>query len=374
MMTVVKEKQGAADPGSRTRTVPAAGPASGQKRLKTGSMFMPNVSEKRLVRMCAKEKNKLAKLRLLACIMRKRDYSIRKICRELAMPYSTVRDWLVRMQERGLRARFNRVRHGRKSRLPKSFLRTVRSWLKNRPKKYGFESGSWQLNLVLEMIRRRFGTDCRCKERTLRRMLKRIGFSYRKARPVPPKSASKSEQEEFKAAAGRRAKELVTEGYDVFVEDEAAVGMSQEPGYGWRPKGGRDEIQTGFSKKGVSLLGIMGTDTLYVRMADSANSETFKGFLGDVRKKHPKFYMVLDNASYHKSHTVREYVAGTGGDVEMEFLPPRTPQLNQIENVWRDLKKRLAGRYFKSTEELKAAITAILEKEMGNRLVGYLVN
>ena len=58
----------------------------------------------------------------------------------------------------------------------------------------------------------------------------------------------------------------------------------------------------------------------------------------------------------------------------MEFLPPRTPQLNQIENVWRDLKKRLAGRYFKSTEELKAAITAILEKEMGNRLVGYLVN
>ena len=56
------------------------------------------------------------------------------------------------------------------------------------------------------------------------------------------------------------------------------------------------------------------------------------------------------------------------------ILPPRTPQLNQIENVWRDLKKRLAGRYFKSTEELKAAMTAILEKEMGNRLVGYLVN
>ena len=160
----------------------------------------------------------------------------------------------------------------------------------------------------------------------------------------------------------------------MFVEDEAAVGMSQKPGYGWRPTGGCDEIQTGFSKKAASLFGIMGTDTLYVRITDSANSETFKEFLGDVRKKHPKFYMVLDNASYHHSHTVQEYVAGTGGDVDLEFLPPRTPQLNQIENVWRDLKKRLAGRYFKSTEELKAAITVILEKEMGNRLVGYLVN
>ena len=190
-----------------------------------------------------------------------------------------------------MKARFNRVRHGRKSRLPKSFLRTVRLWLKNRPKKYGSESGSWQLNLVLEMIRRRFGTDyCCCKARTLRGILKRVGLSYRKTRPVPLKSASKSEQEGFKAtAAGRKVKGLANEGYAVFVEDEAAVGMSQKPDYGWRPKGGHDEIQTGFSKKTASLLGILGMDTLYVRMADSANSETFKEFLGDVRKKHPKF-------------------------------------------------------------------------------------
>ena len=78
-------------------------------------------------------------------------------------------------------------------------------------------------------------------------------------------------------AAGRRAKELVTEGYDVFVEDEAAVGMSQEPGYGWRPN---SEIQTGFSKKGVSLLGIMGTDTLYVRMADLQTPRRSRGSSG----------------------------------------------------------------------------------------------
>ena len=64
---------------------------------------------------------------------------------------------------------------------------------------------------------------------------------------------------------------------------------------------------------------------------------------------------------------------GTGGDIEREFLPPYTLQLNQIENVWRDLKKRLADRYFRSIEELKTAITVILEKEMNHRLKGYLV-
>ena len=41
--------------------------------------------------------------------------------------------------------------------------------------------------------------------------------------------------------------------------------------------------------------------------------------------------------------------------------------------MWRYLKKRLAGRFFRSLDELKTAITAILEREAGNRLKGYLV-
>ena len=41
--------------------------------------------------------------------------------------------------------------------------------------------------------------------------------------------------------------------------------------------------------------------------------------------------------------------------------------------MWRDLKERLACRFFWSLDELKAEITAILEREMGNRLKGYLV-
>ena len=44
-----------------------------------------------------------------------------------------------------------------------------------------------------------------------------------------------------------------------------------------------------------------------------------------------------------------------------------------IETAWRDLKRRLAGRHFRSTDELKRAITTIVECEMGNRLKGYRV-
>ena len=71
---------------------------------------------------------------------------------------------------------------------------------------------------------------------------------------------------------------------------------------------------------------------------------------------------------------VNDYVKDTNGDIELEYLPPYTPQLNQIENVWRDLKRRLSGRYFKSIDELKKAIIVILANEMNHRLKGYLVD
>ena len=106
---------------------------------------------------------------------------------------------------------------------------------------------------------------------------------------------------------------------------------------------------------------------------DSANSGAFLQFLEEIRRDHPRLYMVLDNASYHKSKAVMGYVESAAGDVELEFLPPYTPQLNPVETVWRDLKRRLAGSFFRSLDELKAAITTILEREIGNKLKGYLV-
>ena len=55
-----------------------------------------------------KERDRGAKFRLLACRDRKKGHGIREISRDLQTSYLTVRDWLVRMRERGLKGRFNR--------------------------------------------------------------------------------------------------------------------------------------------------------------------------------------------------------------------------------------------------------------------------
>ena len=293
-------------------------------KLKSGEAFMADVSEKRLEKAARKEKDKIAKFRLLACLGRKRGHSIRRIAEDLKTPYSTIRDWLLRMRDRGLEGRLDRKPKGRTGKIPLRILHGARDWLKKSPKLCGFETGSWQMDMAIETIRRKYGVAV--KARTLRRWLHRIGFSWRKDRYVPHRSASREEQDGFKKRVGERAAERRAAGRAVFVEDEAAVQRSQNPAYGWRPTGGREQTRASFSRESVWIFGAMSQDELRIRIVESTNSGTFQEFLEEIRRDHPQFFMVLDNASYHKSKAVREYVGSAGGDIELEFLPPYTPR------------------------------------------------
>ena len=192
-----------------------------EKTLGSGSGFMPNVGRKRLLQSIRVEKDPVARDRLLACYYRKEGWSIRHICEIMIRSYSTIRDWLWRMQDGGLRCRHDKERGRRKCKIPKAAFQAVRRWVRKDPSDFKFESGSWQLNLLLEMIREHFGLECNA--RTLRRWLRRIRLSWRKSRHVPYKTASKSVQMEFKQKAGEQARQMRAAGCAVFTEDEAAV-------------------------------------------------------------------------------------------------------------------------------------------------------
>ena len=71
--------------------------------------------------------------------------------------------------------------------------------------------------------------------------------------------------------------------------------------------------------------------------------------------------MILDNASCHKSAALNDFIKSTHGKIKLIYLPPHTPQLNPIEKQWDVLKKLLAGKYFKSAEDLVDAINTLIE-------------
>lgn len=49
--------------------------------------------------------------------------------------------------------------------------------------------------------------------------------------------------------------------------------------------------------------------------------------------------MILDNAAFHKSEKIRELV--TSANCELEYLPPYSPDLNEIEHYWFPIKNRV---------------------------------
>ena len=98
-------------------------------------------------------------------------------------------------------------------------------------------------------------------------------------------------------------------------------------------------------------------------------------FLKKIWKIHKKFVLILDNASYHTSSRVDEFIKSTKGDIKLIFLPSYTPQLNAIETQWRVLKRRLAGRYFKTIEEFRNAIRQVIRDEMKPvKVMDYITN
>ena len=86
--------------------------------------------------------------------------------------------------------------------------------------------------MVNEMIRRETGRHAR--PRTLRRILRRLGLSYSKPRPVPHKTAPAEEQDMFKESVKRTILGVSGHRYAVLAVDEAGVMRGTSLGYGWR--------------------------------------------------------------------------------------------------------------------------------------------
>jgi DDE superfamily endonuclease len=72
--------------------------------------------------------------------------------------------------------------------------------------------------------------------------------------------------------------------------------------------------------------------------------------------------VVLDNASAHTSKAVQAVappLAAAG--VILYYLPPYSPELNRIEEVWRQIKyHELPVRSYRALDELRAAVEAAL--------------
>jgi len=79
--------------------------------------------------------------------------------------------------------------------------------------------------------------------------------------------------------------------------------------------------------------------------------------------------VILDNLSSHKRAGIREAIAAVGA--ELVYLPPYSPDLNPIEQVFAKLKSLLRGAAERSITALETTIGRLLDRFSPNECRNY---
>ena len=133
-------------------------------------------------------------------------------------------------------------------------------------------------------------------------------------------------------------------------QDEAGFGRISKLGKSWAPKGYRPIVGSHHIREYRYCYGAVDafTGESFFIIAGGCNSAWMNEFLKQLSEQYPDDYilLIMDNAVWHKS---QELVIPS--NIGFEFIPPYTPEMNPIEQVWAEIRKRgFKNKVFSSLE------------------------
>lgn len=181
-----------------------------KNKIPIGSKFLPNISISYLKKCNSKEKESKAKMRLLCCIQRKQGRTFTEITQSLNVASATLSDWLLRIQDGGLKSRYDVKKQGRQCWMSPKQLNQLRKDLMQSPENHGFASTVWSTRMIVQYVKNKYGFSY--VARSMQDLLHRIGFSSKKPRPIHHKSASKEVKNRFKKTQKGQSKNTQNQG------------------------------------------------------------------------------------------------------------------------------------------------------------------
>jgi transposase len=297
-----------------------------------------------------------------------RGESIRTVARVYNVAVRSVFDWLSWYRRGG----WDGLREGRRSGRPSKVSGEVLRWLYKAitlgdPTQYQFEFCLWTLPIIRQMLRREKGIEL--SKSAVSRLLAQMGLSPQR----PIYRSYKQQPRELKKYLTKRFPELKAlaqrSGAVIFFVDEAAVRSDAHRGTTWGRIGQTPIVADSgdrFSLRLISAVSPRG-DMKFSSFQGAMTGERFVEFVRRLRKDVGRPIIVIaDNASYHKSGPVQDYVREESGEVVIEHLPRYAPELNPDEQVWNHAKNRLAKLFVSTKHEMVAAVGSIMRSIQSN--------
>lgn len=231
------------------------------------------------------------------------------------------------------------------------------------PQQYRFEFALWTLSLNGELIERQFGL--RFARSTLGRAMASLGCtpqrSPRRANERDPVLVARWEREPYPQIAAE-AKRV---GARILFADETGMRSDHSAGTTWAPMARTPPGDTSGRRFILKILSALGADGHYqfTVHAGQMTAAVFAQFL--VRLLHDSdrpVYHVGDRHNIQRAGAVKALVQAQDGRLKVFLLPPNSPHLNPHEQVWANVKARVAKQTATDKDDLKQKLTAALER------------
>jgi len=260
-------------------------------------------------------------------------WSLRELRAITFASFGLMLDCLRRFRVGGVAAVIGQLR---RAAIVPQWLARVLAWLAQRtPRDFGFFRARWSCATLAEALAWETGT--RVSPETLRRRLRLADWRWRRPRPVvglvDPDHAAKV----------RQIRDLLSHLPDdetAVFQDEVDVHLNPKIGACWMPCGQQAEVVTPGNNQKCHVAGSLHwrTGTLLVspqgRRRDTRLFLRHLDYLRARLRNYRRIHVICDNAAFHRSRAVNEYLARWQHRLELHWLPRYAPQTNPIERVW----------------------------------------
>lgn len=222
---------------------------------------------------------------------------------------------------------------------------------------------NWTAALACAFVKQKFGISY--SSRGMLNLFDRLGLSYTRPTYTLDKADPKK-QEQFRKTFETLKKMLEGDITTILFEDESMIRDYQAIMKTWFPKGKQRIIPTYGKHEGVKLVGFLDYETghVYVEEHKKYDAEVFLQFLKNVLSQYPngKTVIILDNARIHHAKLLKEFLEENKDCLELVYLPPYSPNLNKIEELWGWLKDSVINNvFFHSREEIQKAVQKFID-------------
>lgn len=285
--------------------------------------------------------------------------SLQAVGNQFGVHRATIERWAARYRHRGLEGLRGPERdaRGRPPKLQVKHLKLLKQTVLTPPAKLGYAFTAWTLPRLADFLKQATGVGVR--PHYLGFLLHRMGIARRWPKHVlegkrdeVAHDLAKTELEALKKHLGRRRRTVVIS------QDETEFHLYPYLVAIWSVVGSpQPEVRTpGKNQKRVLYGGLnLKTGQLTSHWAATKSGSHFMEYLEILLHAYPdqKILMIADNGSFHHTQKVDAYVNQNRDRLEIKWLPPYCPDLNDIERTWRRLKASHASNFlFNSLDEL----------------------